>query len=198
MFSLIAIPPNYILLAEKIKAGDENALEQLFLLLKDTVFNIALGYVRNKEDAEEILQDVFVEIFNSIETFKGESSLKTWVTRITINKSLDYIKFKQRKKRFAFITSIFSQEAGEVKIHAPDFNHPGVLLENKEKSKYLFEAIDKLPEKQRDAFMLLKIEQMSQREAAEVLQVTEKALESLLHRAKENLRKLLTDIYDSL
>ena len=63
-------------------------------------------------------------------------------------------------------------------------------MENKEKSQYLFEAINKLPEKQRDAFMLLKIEQMSQREAAEILEINEKALESLMQRAKENLRKL--------
>ena len=166
--------------------------------MKDAVFRIALGYVRNEEDAEEILQDVFVEVFHSIETFKGDSSLRTWVTRITINKSLDYIKFKQRKKRVAFITSIFHKDTGEVKIHGSDFNHPGVLMENKEKANYLFDAIDKLPEKQRDAFVLTKIEQMSQREAAEVLQITEKALESLVQRAKENLRKLLSDIYEEL
>jgi RNA polymerase sigma-70 factor (ECF subfamily) len=191
-------PTDYTLLTRQITAGDERALEKVFLELKDSMFNVALGYVRNTEDAEEILQDVFVEVFHSIETFKGDSNLKTWITRITINKSLDYIKYKKRKKRFAFVMSIFSKETGEVKIHGSDFNHPGVELENKEKAKYLFEAIDKLPEKQRDAFVLTKIEQMSQREAAEVLQITEKALESLMQRAKENLRKLLIDIYEEL
>ncbi|MCX6198202.1 MAG: RNA polymerase sigma factor [Bacteroidetes bacterium] len=190
--------PDYTLLTAQISKGDEHALEKLFLSLKDSVFSVALGYVRNTEDAEEILQDVFVEVFHSIQTFKGDSSLKTWITRIAINKSLDYIKFKKRKKRFAFVTSIFSKETGEVRIQGSDFNHPGVVMENKEKSQYLFEAIDKLPEKQRDAFMLLKIEQMSQREAAEVLQVTEKALEGLMQRAKENLRKLLSNIYEEL
>lgn len=190
--------PDYTLLSAQISKGDEHALEKLFLSLKDSVFNVALGYVRNTEDAEEILQDVFVEVFHSIQTFKGDSSLKTWITRIAINKSLDYIKFKKRKKRFAFVTSIFSKETGEVRIQGSDFNHPGIVLENKEKSEYLFDAIDKLPEKQRDAFMLLKIEQMSQREAAEVLQVTEKALEGLMQRAKENLRKVLNDIYKEL
>lgn len=190
--------PDYTLLVQQILKGDERALEKLFLSLKDSVFNLALGYVRNTEDAEEILQDVFVEVFHSIATFKGDSSLKTWITRIAINKSLDYIKFKKRKKRFAFVTSIFSNETGEVRIHGSDFNHPGVVMENEEKSQYLFEAIDKLPEKQRDAFMLLKIEQMSQREAAEVLRINEKALESLMQRAKENLRKLLSDVYEDL
>lgn len=192
------LQPDYTLLAQQISKGDEHALERLFFALKDSVFNVALGYVRNTEDAEEILQDVFVEVFHSIQTFKGDSSLKTWITRIAINKSLDYIKFKKRKKRFAFVSSIFNKETGEVKIQGSDFNHPGIVLENKEKSKHLFDAIDKLPEKQRDAFMLLKIEQMSQREAAEVLQVTEKALEGLMQRAKENLRKLLSNIYEEL
>lgn len=185
-------------LARQIAAGDEQALEQLFHELKDVVYNTALGYLRNSEDAEEILQDVFVEVFHSIKTFKGDSSVKTWVIRITINKSLDYLRYRNRKKRFAFVTSIFNKETGEVKINAPEFNHPGVLLENKEKLKYLFEAIDKLPEKQRDAFLLLKVEHMSQREAAEVLQVGEKALESLLQRAKENLRKTLASVYDEI
>lgn len=189
---------NHPQLARQIAAGDEQALQQLFLQLKDLVYNTALGYVRNREDAEEILQDVFVEVFQSIKTFKGDSSVKTWVVRIAINKSLDYLRYRNRKKRFAFITSIFNKETAEVKITVPEFNHPGVLLENKEKSKYLFEAIDRLPEKQRHTFLLLKVEQLSQREAAEILQISEKALESLLQRAKENLRKLLGGVYDEI
>ncbi|MCW5909174.1 MAG: RNA polymerase sigma factor [Chitinophagales bacterium] len=185
------------MITEIIK-GNTKALEQLFSLLKNTVFNVALGYTRNREDAEEITQDVFVEIYESAATFKGESSVKTWACRITINKSLDFIRYKNRKKRFALLTSLVSKETGEVKFHQPDFNHPGVSLENKEKAQYLFAAIDRLPDNQRTAFILLKLEGMSQREAAETMQLNEKALESLYQRAKQNLRKALSDIYDEL
>jgi RNA polymerase sigma-70 factor (ECF subfamily) len=170
----------------------------LFLLLKNSVFNVALSYTRNREDAEEITQDVFVEVYQSAATFKGDSSVKTWVYRIAINKSLDFIRYRNRKKRFALLTSLVSKETGEVKYHQPDFNHPGVSLENKEKAQYLFAAIDKLPQNQQTAFILLKLEGMSQREAAETMQINEKALESLFQRAKQNLRKELSDIYDDL
>jgi RNA polymerase sigma factor (sigma-70 family) len=66
------------------------------------VFNLALQYVQNYEEAQEIAQDVFVSVNQSMPTFKGESSIKTWVYRITINKSLDHIKAKKRKKTFRF------------------------------------------------------------------------------------------------
>lgn len=186
------------ILLEEIRRGNEKALQQLFLQLKDTVFNVSLGYTANREDAEEITQDVFVEVFHSANSFKGDSSVKTWVCRIAINKSLDYLRFKKRKKRFAILTSLFSKETGEVKYHQPDFNHPGVTLEDKEKAGYLFAAIEKLPENQRTAFILLKMEGLSQREAAETMQINEKALESLFQRAKQNLRKELAGIYNEL
>lgn len=190
--------PEHLLLLNEVKSGNSEALEKLFLLLKNSVFNISLSYTRNREDAEEITQDVFVEIFHSADTFKGESSVKTWACRIATNKSLDFIRYKNRKKRFALLTSLVSKETGEVKYHQPDFDHPGISLENKEKAQYLFAAIDKLPQNQQTAFILLKLEGMSQREAAETMQVKEKALESLYQRAKQNLRKLLSDIYDEL
>jgi len=186
------------ILLEEIRKGNEKALQQLFLQLKDTVFNVSLGYTANREDAEEITQDVFVEVFHSAHSFKGDSSVKTWVCRIAINKSLDYLRFKKRKKRFAIITSLFSKETGEVKYHRPDFNHPGVAMESSEKAQFLFAAIDKLPENQRTAFILLKLEGLSQREAAETMQINEKALESLYQRARQNLRKELADIYNEL
>ncbi len=185
-------------LVNAIKAGDSHALERLFLQLKDSIFNIALHYVHNREDAEEVTQDVFVEVFQSIHSFKGESAVKTWVCRIAINKAINLLKHKGRKKRFAFITSIFGKETGEVIHHPVDFNHPGVEMENKEKASYLFAAIEKLPEKQQTAFVLLKIEGMSQREVAETMQLNEKAVESLFQRAKENLRKSLSDVYNQI
>lgn len=184
-------------LVAHIKQGNSTALEQLFLQLKDSVFTIALNYLRNREEAEEVLQDVFVEVFQSAASFKGESSVKTWVCRIAVNKSLNLLKFKGRKKRFAFISSLFG-DSGELRHNPADFDHPGIALENKEKAGYLFAAIDKLPENQKTAFLLLKVEGLSQKEAADIMKITEKALESLYQRARGNLKKELSDIYDQL
>lgn len=161
------------------------------------VYNTALSFVKDLSDAEELTQDVFMTVWNSISDFKEESTLNTWVYRITVTKSLDLIRSRQRKKRFAFITSLTNSN-NEIKHHPVNWVHPGIVHENKEKAAYLFQAMDTLPENQRVAFTLSKIEQLSQKEIAEVMQIGEGAVESLLQRAKQNLRKQLESIYDEL
>jgi RNA polymerase sigma factor (sigma-70 family) len=185
-------------LIEDLKRGDPSALERLFNIYRNKVYNTAIGYVQNAQDAEEITQDVFVEIFNSVEKFKGGSSISTWIYRITVNKSLDFIRYTKRKKRFAVITSIFNPETGEQKIDTPDFIHPGVEMEMKERSAILFKAIDKLPDTQKTAFILNKLENLSYNEISEVMKTSVSSVESLLFRAKQNLKKYLSGYYDEL
>ncbi len=163
--------------------------QEIYDTYKKLVFNLALQYVQNYEDAEEITQDVFVSVHISINDFKGQSSVKTWVYRITINKSLDFIKAKKRKKRFGFFTSLFHEESGEVKHDSPNFNHPGVQLEHKEALAELFKHINDLPDNQKTALILSKIEQKKQAEVAEIMNMSSKAVESLIQRAKTNLLK---------
>jgi len=135
---------------EAIRQGDETAFRQLYEQTKSRVFNTALGYVRSREDAEEITQDVFVELFRSAGAFKADASVTTWLYRITINKALDFLKRKKRQKRFAFLTSLFDSHTGEFLHHPTDFFHPGIALENQEHAAMLFRAIDKLPDKQKN------------------------------------------------
>jgi RNA polymerase sigma-70 factor (ECF subfamily) len=152
------------------------------------VYNLALNYVQNVEDAEEITQDVFVKVFQSLETFKQQSSYSTWIYRITINTSLDFIKTKRRQKRFAFFTSLFYEDSGELRYNPIDeFNHPGVLLEDKENLKILYRQINKLPDNQKTALILHKIHKKSQLEVAEIMGLSAKAIESLVQRAKSKL-----------
>jgi len=155
------------------------------------VFNLALHYVQNHEDAQEITQDVFVAIHQSLGEFKGNSKISTWIYRITIHKSLDFIKSKQSKKRFAFLTSIFKNDSNEILHDKPSFNHPGVLMEQKEAIEKIFLAINQLPENQKTAIILSKIENKSQNEIAEIMNLSTKAIESLISRGKENLSKKL-------
>ena len=153
--------------------------------------NLALQYVQNIEDAEEITQDVFLSIYQSIEGFREESKLSTWIYKITINKSIDLINKRKRKKRFAFLTSLFNSEDNDLINEPAHFNHPGVQLENKEALQKLFELINQLPQKQH---YITKIEQKSLIETAKIMELSPKAVESLLHRAKVNLQKKLTNI----
>jgi RNA polymerase sigma-70 factor (ECF subfamily) len=155
------------------------------------VYNLALNYAQNVEDAEEITQDVFVSVYQSLHSFQENSSLSTWMYRITINKSLDFLKSKQRKKRFALLTSLFFDNSNDIKHNPPEYNHPGVLLEHKEALGKLFKVINELPNKQKTALILHKIEQKSQAEVAEIMNISLKAAESLIQRAKTNLSKKL-------
>lgn len=160
------------------------------------VFNLCLKYLQNIEDAEDVTQEVFITIFKSIAQFKGESKLSTWIYKIAVTKSLEFIRMKKRKKRFAFFELILNNEKGEINVSNVHFYHPGIQLENKERSAILFKAIDKLPENQKTAYILCKLEELSYAEISEIMKVSISSVESLLFRAKQNLQKLLGDYYE--
>jgi len=181
-------------LIDQLKNKQQSAFKQLVELYQHMVFNTALSMVQNREEAEDIAQEIFIQIYESIQKFKGESKLSTWIYRITITKVLDWQRHKQRKKRFALITSLFGAN-NEVERDVPDFTHPGVLMENKERSVILFKALDKLPENQKIAFVLNKVEGQSYQEVADIMETTVGAVESYMHRAKQNLRKQLETYY---
>jgi RNA polymerase sigma factor (sigma-70 family) len=181
-----------------LKRGDPKALESLFSIYKDRVFNTSLGYLQNTQDAEEITQDVFIEIFNSAVKFKGGSTLSTWIYRITVNKCLDHIKYHKRKKRFASVTSIFKPDTVELGIDSPDFIHPGIEIELKERSQILFKAVNMLPDNQKSAFILSNIEKLSYKEISEVLNCSVSSVESLIYRARQNLKRELSRRFDNL
>ena len=179
-------------LIEKLKQGDESAFKTIVDTWQNMVYNTAIGIVQNAEDAEDITQEVFVQVYQSVSSFKGDSKFSTWLYRITITKSLDHERRKKRKKRFAFVRSLFG-EGSEVIVHPPDFNHPGVLLDKKEDASILFSIINKLPENQKIAFTLHKLEGLSYQEVSEVMKTTVSSVESLMHRAKNNLKRKLED-----
>ncbi|MEO6547455.1 MAG: RNA polymerase sigma factor [Ferruginibacter sp.] len=178
----------------KLKQGDQSGFTTIVELYKDMVYNTAVGIVQNPDDADDITQEVFVQVYLSINSFKGESKLSTWLYRITISKSLDHEKKKKRKKRFGFMQSIFGHQDGET-VHAVEFDHPGVQLEKKEKAAELFKALKQLPDKQRIAFTLHKLEGQSHQEIAEIMNTSLYAVESLMGRAKTNLKKVLQNYY---
>jgi RNA polymerase sigma-70 factor, ECF subfamily len=181
-------------LIEQLKKGDESAFKYIVDTWKDMVYNTALSIVQHAEDAEDVTQEVFVQVYQSIEGFKRESKFSTWLYRITLSKAMDHERRKKRKKRFGFVKSLFG-EGGEVVVNPPDFNHPGVNLDNKEKAAILFKAMQSLPDNQRIAFVLNKVEGLSYQGISEVMNTTVSAVESLLHRAKSNLRKELKTFY---
>ena len=180
----------------KLKNADEQVFRQLVEEYQDKIFNTCISFVKSAEDADDLTQEVFIEIFKSIHKFREDSRLSTWIYRIAVNKSLEHLRRMKRKKRTGILTW-FNKGNQELIQEAADFNHPGVLAENEEQSRILFRAIEKLPESQKVAFTLHKLEGLSYEQIAEVMQKTLSSVESLMHRAKTNLRKDLYDYYRS-
>ncbi len=157
------------------------------------IYNATFSYVQNKEDAEEIVQDTLISALSGLNRFKNEATLKTWVYSIALNKSKDFLKYKSRKKRSGKIISINkNSNSDRAQYYEPaNFIHPGIELESKEQMSILFNAINQLPDNQKSALVLAKLDKMPQKEIAEIMAVSLKAVESLLTRAKANLRKHL-------
>ncbi len=171
---------------KKISEGNQEAFKQLYTLYKTKVYNTAIGYIQNIEEAEEITQDVFITIFNKANTFKGKAKVSTWIYRITVNKALNQIKKQGR---------IIKLDKEVQDYHKINFQHPGVIIENKEKSTYLFSVINTLIENQKTAFILSYVEGLPRQEVADIMNTSLKSVESLLQRAKTNLKKKLISIY---
>ena len=173
-------------LAEK----DETAFRWLVESYRNRVFGTILPIVQDREDAEDAAQEVFIQVFESFSTFRGQSSLSTWIYRIAVHKALDKLRRrKTREKLRKWIPWWMPADTPET------FHHPGIELDQRERAASLFRAINSLPEKQCLAFTLIKVQGMSYEEASRILQQSTKALESLVTRAKINLQKKLESLY---
>lgn len=174
---------------------NQNDFRKIYNQYKILVYNVALNYMQNIEDAEEITQDVFVQLHHSLSQFKENSELKTWIYRITINKCLDFIKHKSSKKRH-FVFGKKSENEFEVQ-NISNFEHPGILLVNKEKAEILFGVINELSENQKTAFLLSKLDGLSNPEIAIILEVSISSVESLIFRAKASLKEKLSKKFET-
>ena len=173
-------------LIEQLKDGRESAFRFLVETYQHMVFNTVLGIVQQREEAEDLAQEVFIQVYQQIAKFRGDAKLSTWIYRIATTKALEKIRKQQAKKRMGKVLEWFGlAEAGK---EPPVFHHPGVQLEQKEQAAILMQCLQRLPEQQKLVFILVKTEGCSYEEAAAVLQVSVKAVEGLMHRAKENLR----------
>ena len=184
------------LFIEQLRAGKQSAFSQLLDDYQQKVFGTCISFIPNQEDAEDVAQEVFLEVFKSIHKFKGDSKLSTWIYKIATNKCLEFIRKKNTKKRFAFMQTIMGNEIPLDKTsYFTEVNHPGVLLENKEKSAIIFKAINTLPESQRVIFTLAKIDDKSYQEIVEITGKSLSSVESLMFRAKKGLQEKLENFY---
>ena len=171
---------------------DNTHFESIYHEFKSLVFNVCLHYVLNKEDAQDVAQEVFVKIYHNLHKYNPEAaSLKTWIYRIAINQSLDFLKARKSQKRFGFLKSLFSTDSSEPIHDLRQVSHPGIEMEERESLENLLMIIQALPEKQKTAIILNKIEDRPQQEVAEIMCTSVKAVESLIQRAKTQIEKQL-------
>jgi len=173
---------------------DEKHFESIYNEYKKTVFNLSLHYLMNPEDAQDATQEVFVKVYQRFKQFNPDAaSLKTWICRIAINQSLDFIKAKKTNKRFGLLTSLFHTDTNEPVEQIININHPGIAAEDKEALELLLRMICMLPENQKTAIILIKIEHYTQQEVAAIMNSSVKAVESLLQRAKQTIAKKIKE-----
>lgn len=176
-------------LVNALIAGNENAYRQVINEYRAPVIRLCRGYTGSTEDAEDLAQDIFIEIFNSIGKFKARSSLSTWIYRIAVNKSLNYIR-KRKKMKYGVGGTVDEFNEDDSESVSPETG-----MVRKEHAIALHNAIDNLPPAQRTAFILSKYEDLKYNEIAEIMKTSVSSVESLLFRAKRNLQDSLQYYY---
>ena len=160
------------------------------------VFRTCIGFLHNDDDAEDLTQDIFIQVYKSLHRFKGEAAFSTWIYRIAINAALNRVR-KNSQIPLHIRLSLFFDSGKEREISLPvyDAEDPESILIGQEHRKWVQNALDGLPENQRTAIVLSKYDDFSQKEIAEIIGTTEGAVESLIQRAKINLRIYLSYSY---
>lgn len=174
-------------LIQEIISGNTLAFKTLMEKYRERVFHVAMGFVHLKEDAEDLTQEVFIKVYLSLSTFNHDSEFSTWLYRLTINTCINFVNRNRSKRFLQSIEEVWQSAFGQ---HDNE-KTPLEKIEVSERNLLIKKAIDSLPDKQRSAFVLSKYEDLSQKEVAAIMNITEGAVEQLLQRAKNNLRKKL-------
>src|ERR1035438_6976674 len=119
-------------LVTKLKQRDEEAFRIIFNDNQKKIFNTCYRIVNDKDVADDITQEVFVKVWSSIDSFRSGSKLSTWIYRIAVTSSLDYLRAQKRKKRYLFLQPFYGEDQKQPEIKATDGN-PGILMENAER-----------------------------------------------------------------
>jgi len=184
-------------LVQNLIKKDENSYKILIDRYQALVYKACYNMLKNSQDAEDIAQEVFLELFESIAMFRNESKLSTWLYRIAINKSLNHLRKNKWKSMVNSIENFFGANNKNSNLEIEDenaLNAPG-SLEYSERALVLKNALDQLPENQRIAFTLCKYDELSYQEISEVMNLSVSSIESLIHRAKTGLQKKLVNYY---
>jgi len=190
-------------LVERLRLRDEGALAELSAIYGTRIFQLAFRYVKNREDAEEVVQDVLLKVFRKIDAFRGDSALSSWIYRITFNTAMSRLRHT-RAARLAEVPDqpLVTGDAGDMtsRAHEPaDWsNLADESVLRRQMRERLVEAVSDLPAIYREPVILRDLKGLTTEEASSRLRLKDQTLKSRLHRGRLILRKQLSDFAGGL
>ena len=186
-------------LVTRCKRGDNAAFAELVERYQRKVYSIALGMVKNQEDAMDITQDAFVKVHKYLGNFQGSSSFYTWLYRIVINLSIDHIRRSGKRPNTEFDERIGTNDNKDDVSHfmsnRNDLN-PSKVVGRKELADRIQDAISELPPYHQAVIIMREVEGLSYTEMAKIMQVSKGTIMSRLHHARQKLRRILDPYID--
>lgn len=185
------------LLIDELREGDMAALAILVEKYKRLVYRVAIQITKNHEDANDVMQDTFLKVYESIHSFRKDAAFETWLYRIVVNHATNLVKHRERRRESPL------SGTSEMEIH-PDLrraadlaSNPHLNLERKERQRWVTQAINSLPLKQRTVVILHEFEGLTHPEIASILNCSEGTVRSRLHYARHKLKDLLRPYVDA-
>ncbi len=192
------------LLVERLRQGDESALGELSSTYGSRIFQLAFRYVKNREDAEEVTQDVLMKVFQKIDLFRGDAALSSWIYRITFNTAMSRLR-NTRAARMAEMADIPVGPGNDDVQGGPRHHDPAdwsaladEQMLRQQMRERLAEAVEALPTIYRTPVILRDLQGLSTEEASRRLNLKDQTLKSRLHRGRLMLRRRLEDFADGL
>jgi RNA polymerase sigma-70 factor (ECF subfamily) len=180
----------------RFKDGDLSAFDLLFARYTPAIISFAYRFVRDREVAEELAQEVFLRVYEGAGRYRVQSRFTTWLYRIATNVCLNEVRKPRFRAAHEPLSDGFEPRSGISLVESG--SRQDKLLERQAIVRVIKEVLDHMPEKQRTAFILNKYQELSYAEVAEVMKTTEKAVKSLIHRARETLAERLKTLMPEL
>lgn len=185
------------LLIDNLREGDETALAPLVEKYKRMVHRLAMQITKNHEDANDVMQETFIKVYQSIHTFRQEAAFETWVYRIAVNEALNFVKRRERRRESSLETTDESEFNTEILRKAEINNDPEIQAEKAELRHWVTKAVNSLSLKHRIVVILHELEGLTHAEIASILNCSEGTVRSRLHYARKQLRSLLKPYVDA-
>jgi RNA polymerase sigma-70 factor (ECF subfamily) len=182
-------------LIQEFRLGDQSSFEELLSRYSNKVFSLASRLTRNPEDAEEVLQDVFVTVHRKIASFEGKSSFSSWLYRVTVNAAFMKLR-KRRQDQSISLEDLVQQPHAAAVLKSHESTYVDAQSIRNQMLEALENAIRKLPDDYRPVFILRDVDGLTSREVGRILDLTVPAVKSRLHRSRLMLRRRLNRFFD--